>query len=86
MFFVTIFHSLLSFLNNKNNNIMNRHEIKPSKINKIIQLNPDNDVRTSAMNQLINDKVAIDKELRKFLRLDNKTHDNIIKMSKNGKI
>lgn len=70
----------------KNNNIMNRHEIIPSKINKTKQLNLDNDVRLSALKQMQNDKVAINSELRKFLRLDNKTHDNIIKMSKIGKI
>ena len=65
---------------------MNRHEIIPSKINKTKQLNPDNDVRLSALKQMQNDKVAINSELRKFLRLDNETHDNIIKMSKIGKI
>ncbi len=65
---------------------MNRHEIKPSKINNTKQLNPDNDVRLSALKQLRNDRSAINSELRKFLRLDNKTHDNIIKMSKIGKI
>ena len=66
------------------NNIM-RHEIIPSKINKK-QLNPDNDVRLSALKQLRNDRTAINSELRKFLRLDNETHGNIIKMSKIGKI
>ncbi len=65
---------------------MNRHEIKPSKINNTKQLNPDNDVRLSALKQMQNDRSAINSELRKFLRLDNKTHDNIIKMSKIGKI
>ena len=65
---------------------MNRHEIKPSKINNTKQLNPDNDVRLSALKQMQNDRTAINSELRKFLRLDNKTHDNIIKMSKIGKI
>ncbi len=65
---------------------MNRHEIKPSKINNTKQLNPDNDVRISALKQMQNDRSAINSELRKFLRLDNKTHDNIIKMSKIGKI
>ena len=69
----------------QNNNIM-RHEIIPSKINKTKQLNPDNDVRLSALKQMQNDKVAINSELREFLRLDNKTHENIIKMSKIGKI
>ena len=63
-----------------------RHEIKSSKINNTKQLNPDNDVRLSALKQMQNDKVAINSELRKFLKLDNKTHDNIIKMSKIGKI
>ena len=63
-----------------------RHEIKSSKINNTKQLNPDNDVRLSALKQMQNDKVAINSELRKFLRLDNETHDNIIKMSKIGKI
>ena len=62
-----------------------RHEIKPSKINTK-QLSPDNDVRISALKQLRNDRTAINGELRKFLRLDNKTHGNIIKMSKIGKI
>ena len=65
---------------------MNRHEIIPSKINKTKQLNPDNDVRLSALKQMQNDKVAINSELRRFLKLDNKTHGNIIKMSKIGKI
>ncbi len=65
---------------------MNRHEIKQSKINKTKQLSPDNDVRLSALKQLQNDKVAIDSELRRFLKLDNKTHDNIVKMSKIDKI
>ena len=63
-----------------------RHEIKSSKINNTKQLNPDNDVRISALKQLRNDRTAINSELRKFLRLDNETHDNIIKMSKIGKI
>ena len=63
-----------------------RHEIKPSKINKTKQLNPDNDVRLSALKQMQNDKVAINSELRRFLKLDNETHDNIIKMSKISKI
>ncbi len=63
-----------------------RHEIKQSKINNTKQLNPDNDVRLSALKQMQNDKVAINSELREFLKLDNKTHDNIIKMSKIGKI
>ena len=63
-----------------------RHEIKPSKINKTKQLSPDNDVRISALKQLRNDRTAINSELRKFLRLDNETHGNIIKMSKIGKI
>ena len=63
-----------------------RHEIKSSKINNTKQLNPDNDVRLSALKQMQNDKVAINSELRKFLRLDNETHDNIVKMSKIGKI
>jgi len=62
-----------------------RHEIKPSKINTK-QLNPDNDVRLSALKQMQNDRTAINSELRRFLKLDNKTHDNIIKMSKIGKI
>ena len=65
---------------------MNRHEIKPSKINNTKQLNPDNDVRLSALKQMQNDRTAINSELRRFLKLDNKTHDNIIKMSKIGKI
>jgi hypothetical protein len=73
----------LFFMLHKNNNM--RHEIKPSKINTK-QLNPDNDVRLSALKQLQNDKFAINSELRKFLRLDNETHGNIIKMSKIGKI
>ena len=63
-----------------------RHEIKPSKINNTKQLNPDNDVRLSALKQMQNDKVAINSELRRFLKLDNETHDNIIKMSKISKI
>ena len=65
---------------------MNRHEIKPSKINNTKQLNPDNDVRLSALKQMQNDRSAINSELRKFLRLDNKIQENIIKMSKIGKI
>ena len=72
------------FMLHKNNNM--RHEIKSSKINNTKQLNPDNDVRISALKQLRNDRTAINSELRKFLRLDNETHDNIIKMSKIGKI
>ena len=72
------------FCSIKNNNM--RHEIKPSKINNTKQLNPDNDVRISALKQLRNDRTAINSELRKFLKLDNKTHGNIIKMSKIGKI
>jgi len=63
-----------------------RHEIKSSKINNTKQLNPDNDVRLSALKQMQNDRTAINSELRKFLRLDNETHDNIIKMSKISKI
>ena len=74
----------LFFMLHKNNNM--RHEIKSSKINKTKQLNPDNDVRLSALKQMQNDKVVINSELRRFLRLDNKTHGNIIKMSKIGKI
>ena len=65
---------------------MNRHEIKPSKINNTKQLSPDNDVRLSALKQMQNDRSAINNELRKFLKLDNQTHNNIIKMSKIGKI
>ena len=65
---------------------MNRHEIKPSKINNTKQLNPDNDVRLSALKQMQNDRSAINSELRKFLRLDNKTHDNSTIMSKISKI
>ncbi len=65
---------------------MNRHEIKPSKINNTKQLNPDNDVRISALKQMQNDRSAINSELRKFLRLDNKTHDNSTIMSKISKI
>ena len=72
------------FMLHKNNNM--RHEIIPSKINKTKQLNPDNDVRISALKQLRNDRTAINSELRRFLKLDNKTHGNVIKMSKIGKI
>jgi hypothetical protein len=63
-----------------------RHEIKPSKINKSKQLNPDNDVRLSALKQMQNDRIAINDELSRFLKLDDQTHNNIIKMSKIGKI
>ena len=83
--FVTKFIFLLSFFYNPQNKIMS-HEIKPSKINNSKQLNPDNDIRISALTQMQNDMVAINSELRKFLRMDNETHDNIIKMSKIGKI
>ena len=75
----------LFFMLHKNNNIM-RHEIKQSKINNTKQLNPDNDVRLSALKQLRNDRTAINSELRRFLKLDNKTHGNVIKMPKIGKI
>jgi hypothetical protein len=63
-----------------------RHEIKPSKINKTKQINPDNDVRLSALKQMQNDRIDINDELSRFLKLDDQTHNNIIKMSKIGKI